>query len=70
MEMKPCPFCGSSFENSSSWIHDLGDLMQEDQRFSLCHFCKSHDSTMLINISGSTKEEVVGMWNLRIGKRT
>ena len=62
-KLKPCPFCGSVEE---PFIIEYGP--RNDRRWNLDHYCP-HDEddriTMVINIYGKSRDEVIERWNGR-----
>lgn len=60
-ELKPCPFCGSKdepfimkFDNGKEW--------------NLSHYCgrdENSEITIVINVWGKSRDEVIERWNRR-----
>lgn len=56
IKLKPCPFCGAKVKLSS--------LDGDGENFAIiCNSCKIACAEM--GVSGETKEEIIGAWNLR-----
>ena len=62
-KLKPCPFCGQN----NIMIHNYD---KENNRWSVDHYCKHDvdDLTIVIDVYGYSREEVVEMWNRRAKK--
>lgn len=61
MKIKKCPFCGRKIEDRFPHLYEM-----EEDSWILNHYCnKGLPLTVVIDVYGATKEEVVDYWNER-----